>query len=60
MTQGILCTYNGKAYGKTMMETVSYVESFSEPGRVEAWCESDIAEDHFGVAFPRVSVSRYR
>ena len=22
-----------------MMETVSYIESFSEPGRVEAWCE---------------------
>lgn len=33
-----------------MMETVSYIESFSEPGRVEAWCESDIAEDHSGVA----------
>ena len=31
-----------------MMETVSCIESFSEPGRVEAWCESDIAEDHSG------------
>ncbi len=38
-----------------MMETVSCIESFSEPGRVEAWCKSDIAEDHSGVASLRVS-----
>ena len=43
-----------------MMGRVFWNGSHREPGRVEAWCESDIAEDHSGVASLRVSGSRYR